>query len=146
VAQVPPAAAPHGAVQVLHRPFLGATPLNIAADQPFTPGQILWINFLTDMPPGIALGFDLETPGLMKRLSRPRKEPIVDASVMISSILVGVVMAVSLLLLIHYGDNVVKDATVGAALALTAFAFFRIVCTYESRSLTDSVFRLTTFD
>ena len=30
--------------------------------------------------------------------------------------------------------------------ALTAFAFFRIVCTFESRSMTDSVFRLSTFD
>jgi len=35
---------------------------------------------------------------------------------------------------------------VGATLAITAFAWFRIVCTYESRSLTDSVFRLSTFD
>ena len=124
--------------------FLGATLLNIASGQPFTPGQILWINFLIDMPLGIALGFDLETPGLMKRLPRPRKEPIVNASVMISSILVGAVMAAVLLWVIHYGHDV-KNAKIGTALALTAFAYFRIVCTYESRSLTDSVFRLTTF-
>jgi Ca2+-transporting ATPase len=52
---------------------------------------------------------------------------------------------VALLWLIHYGHDI-KNAKIGTALALTAFAYFRIVCTYESRSLTDSVFRLTTFD
>ena len=36
--------------------FLGASLFNIAAGQPFTPSQILWINFLIDMPLGIALG------------------------------------------------------------------------------------------
>ncbi len=125
--------------------FLGSALLNIAAGQPFTAGQILWINFLIDMPLGIALGFDLETPGLMGRLPRPRGKSIVDWPIMISSVLAGLVMAMALLLLIHHGQDV-KNAKLGAALALTAFAYFRIVCTYESRSLTDSVFRLETFD
>ena len=47
--------------------FLGATLLNIAAGQPFTPAQILWINFLVNAPFGVALGFDKQTPGLMNR-------------------------------------------------------------------------------
>ena len=54
--------------------FLGATLLNIAAGQPFTPVQILWINFLVNAPFGVALGFDKETPGLMNRRPRPRGE------------------------------------------------------------------------
>ena len=36
--------------------FLGASLLNIAAGQPFSPSQILWINFLVNAPFGIALG------------------------------------------------------------------------------------------
>lgn len=40
---------------------------------------------------------------LRKRLPRPRKEPIVNASVLISSILVGAVMAAVLLWLIQHG-------------------------------------------
>src|SRR5678810_739756 len=32
--------------------FLGATLLNLAAGQPFTPAQILWINFLVNAPFG----------------------------------------------------------------------------------------------
>ncbi len=46
--------------------FLGATLFNILAGQPFTPAQILWINFLVNAPFGIALGFDEESPGLME--------------------------------------------------------------------------------
>ena len=44
--------------------FLGATLLNIAGGQPFTPAQILWINFLVNAPFGVALGFDQQTPRL----------------------------------------------------------------------------------
>ena len=47
--------------------FLGATLFNLAAGQPFTPVQILWINFAVNAPFGVALGFDKQTPGLMNR-------------------------------------------------------------------------------
>jgi len=126
--------------------FLGATIFNIAAGQPFTPGQILWINFLIDMPLGIALGFDLETPGLMKRRPRPRDKGIVDIWIIVMSLLTGCFMAVCLLALIQFGTVHENSAVVGATLAITAFAFFRIVCTYESRSMRGTVFDASTFD
>ena len=47
--------------------FLGASVLNIAAGQPFSPSQILYINFLVNAPLGVALGMDKEAPGLMSR-------------------------------------------------------------------------------
>ena len=126
--------------------FLGATLFNIAAGQPFTPVQILWLNFLIDMPLGIALGFDLETPGLMTRRPRPRNKPIVSKSVILMSLLTGAFMAGCMLWLIRHGATLPRGPVDGATLAITAFAFFRIVCTYESRSMTDTVFRVSTFD
>ncbi|MFN8158905.1 MAG: HAD-IC family P-type ATPase [Candidatus Nanopelagicales bacterium] len=126
--------------------FLGATIFNIAAGEPFTPGQILWINFLIDMPLGIALGFDLETPGLMNRPPRPRKETILHASTLVSSLLVGLYMAVVCLYLLDHGETVDKSLAMGTTMALWAFLWFRIVCTLESRSLTGSIFRRETFD
>jgi P-type Ca2+ transporter type 2C len=42
--------------------FLGATLLNIAAGQPFTPAQVLWIHFFISAPFGVALGLDHATP------------------------------------------------------------------------------------
>src|SRR5664279_5655965 len=71
--------------------FLGASVLNIAAGEPFTPIQILWINFLIDMPLGIALGFDLETPGLMSRLPRPRKQSLLNAQILVMALLLSLI-------------------------------------------------------
>lgn len=126
--------------------FLGATIFDIAAGEPFTPGQILWINFLIDMPLGIALGFDLETPGLMDRPPRPRKETILHTSTLVSSLLVGLFMAATCLYLLDHGETVGRSLAVGTTMALWAFLWFRIVCTLESRSLTGTIFRRETFD
>lgn len=42
---------------------LGATLFDIAAGEPFTPAQVLWIHFVVNAAFGFALGFDRETPG-----------------------------------------------------------------------------------
>ena len=53
--------------------FLGATLFNIAAGEPFTPAQVLWIHFFVNAAFGFALGFDRETPGLMRRAAAPAR-------------------------------------------------------------------------
>ena len=126
--------------------FLLASVFNILAGQPFTPVQILWINFLIDMPLGIALGFDAETPGLMKRRPRPRDKGILNGSVLLMSGLTGTFMALSILACIYYGIHQAGSSAVGVTMALTAFAWSRIVCTYESRSMTASAVKLASFD
>jgi P-type Ca2+ transporter type 2C len=126
--------------------FLGASLLNIALGQPFTPVQILWINFLIDTPLGIALGFDAETPGLMKRHPRPRHARILNARSLLTSIPTGTYMAVAILFLIHYGANVKHSAALGITMALTMFAWSRIVCTYESRSVTATAISVSSFE
>ena len=126
--------------------FLGASLLNIAAGEPFTPAQILWMNFLVDAPLGIALGFDKETPGLMKRPPRSRTASILNVSTLVTSGLVGLFMGVCLLGLIWYGETRIHDTVVGVSMAITAFAMFRIVSTYHSRSTTGTVFSVATFD
>ena len=59
--------------------FLGATLFNIAAGEPFTPAQVLWIHFFVNAAFGLALGFDKETPGLMRTRPRPRGRVSADA-------------------------------------------------------------------
>ena len=59
--------------------FLGASILNIAAGQPFSPSQILYINFLVNAPLGVALGMDKETPGLMDRAAAATRRVDHDA-------------------------------------------------------------------
>ena len=126
--------------------FLLASVFNILAGQPFTPLQILWINFLIDMPLGIALGFDAETPGLMKRRPRPRDTGILNRSVLLMSGLTGTFMALGILASIYYGVHQAGSATIGVTMALTGFAWSRVICTYESRSMTASAIKLASFD
>jgi Ca2+-transporting ATPase len=81
--------------------FLGATLLNIAAGQPFTPAQVLWIHFFISAPFGVALGLDQESRGLMERRPRPSTESIMTTGVKLTSGLVGLFMAICMDVLIY---------------------------------------------
>ena len=126
--------------------FLGASIFNIAAGQPFTPVQILWINFLVNAPFGVALGFDLETPGLMSLRPRPRGDSILTTGVKITCGLVGFFIAVANLFLIWFGKDHYGAVAIGQSIGLVAFSLMLVVAAFECRSETDSVFRLDTFN
>ena len=126
--------------------FLGATLLNLAGGQPFTPVQILWINFLVNAPFGVALGFDKETPGLMERRPRPRGESILTTPVLVTCILVGLFVAVANLGIIATGTNHYGSVTVGRSMGLVAFTLMLIVAAFEARSETESVLSVDTFN
>jgi P-type Ca2+ transporter type 2C len=120
--------------------FLGATLLDLAAGQPFTPAQILWINFLVNAPFGVALGFDQQTPGLMGRLPRPRGESILTRGVMITCGLVGLFIAVANLALIATGKNHYGSLKIGQSMGLVAFSLMLVVAAFEARSEKDTAF------
>ena len=102
--------------------FLGASILNIAAGQPFSPSQILYINFLVNAPLGIALGMDKETPGLMARKPRSRDATIMTKGLLTTAGLVGLFMAVCTLALISYGTTHFDSLAIGSSMGLTAFS------------------------
>jgi P-type Ca2+ transporter type 2C len=126
--------------------FLGATLLNLAAGEPFTPAQILWINFLVNAPFGVALGFDQETPGLMNRQPRPRGDSILTKGVMITSGLVGLYIAAANLTLISVGKNHYASLAIGRSMGLVGFTLMLVVAAFEARSETETVFRVDTFN
>jgi Ca2+-transporting ATPase len=126
--------------------FLGATLLNLAEGQPFTPVQILWINFLVNAPFGVALGFDEETPGLMSRHPRPRGESILTSSMMITCGLGGLFVAVANLALLAIGKDHYHSVTAGRSMALVGFTLMLIVAAFEARSATESIFTPDTFN
>jgi P-type Ca2+ transporter type 2C len=126
--------------------FLGATLLNLAAGQPFTPAQILWINFLVNAPFGVALGFDEETPGLMSRRPRPRGESILTKPMMITCGLGGLYVAVANILLILLGKSYYGSVEVGQSIGLVAFSLMLVVAAFESRRERGTVFSVETFN
>ncbi|MFF8309518.1 HAD-IC family P-type ATPase [Streptomyces lydicus] len=126
--------------------FLGATVFNIAAGEPFTPSQVLWVHFIVNAPFGFALGFDRESPGLMRRTPRPRGESVLTRPVLVTVGLGGLALTVALLTLIELGELHFGSARVGNSIAFTAFALCLIVAAFECRSETDSVLTTATFD
>jgi Ca2+-transporting ATPase len=126
--------------------FLGATLINLAAGQPFTPVQILWINFLVNAPFGVALGFDEETPGLMSRRPRPRGESILTKGMMISCGLGGLYVAVANILLILIGKSYYGNVVIGQSIGLVGFSLMLVVAAFESRRETGTVFSVDAFN
>ena len=126
--------------------FLGASLFNIAAGEPFTPPQVLWIHFIVNAPFGFALGFDRETPGLMGRRPRPRGESVLTRPVLVTVGLAGLAITIGLLSLLRYGTSFFNSAAIGNSVAFTAFALCLIVAAVECRSQTGTVLTTATFD
>ncbi|MFE2964924.1 cation-translocating P-type ATPase [Streptomyces sp. NPDC059340] len=126
--------------------FLGATVFNIAAGEPFTPPQVLWIHFVVNASFGFALGFDRESPGLMRRRPRPRGESVLTRPVLVTVGIGGLAITVVLLGLIKLGQAHFDSVETGRSIAFTAFALCLIVAAFECRSETDSVLATSTFD
>ena len=126
--------------------FLMASILNIAGGEPFTAVQILWINFLITAPVGIALGLDKATPGLMKRLPRPRGASIMSPAVLITVALAGLFMSVAINALIVIGTNGYDATAIGSTMGLVAFSLMLVVAAFESRDEKSSILSQETFD
>ncbi|MGW6949765.1 cation-translocating P-type ATPase [Streptomyces xanthophaeus] len=126
--------------------FLGATVFNIAAGEPFTPPQVLWIHFVVNASFGFALGFDRESAGLMRRRPRPRGESVLTRPVLVTVGLGGLAITVLLLGLIRLGQSRYDSVATGQSIAFTAFSLCLIVAAFECRSETESVLTASTFD
>ncbi|GAA4853594.1 cation-translocating P-type ATPase [Pseudonocardia benzenivorans] len=126
--------------------FLGASLLNLAGGEPFTPAQVLWIHFFVNAAFGIALGFDRETPGLMRKRPRPRGQSVLTRDLVVTVGLTGLLVSVGLLGLIAAGPALFGDVEVGRSVAFTSFALCLIVAAVECRDATGTVLTTATFD
>ncbi|WP_347404450.1 HAD-IC family P-type ATPase [Streptomyces sp. MST-110588] len=126
--------------------FLGAALFDIAAGEPFTAAQVLWIHFFVNAAFGFALGFDRESPGLMARRPRPRGEPVLTTRVMITVGAAGLAISIGLLCMIQLGRSLYDSLPIGNSIAFTAFALCLIVAALECRSETGTVLTTASFD
>jgi Ca2+-transporting ATPase len=126
--------------------FLLASLLNIAGGQPFSAVQILWINFVITAPVGIALGLDKETPGLMKRMPRPRAASIMSPAVIVTVGLAGLFMSVAINVLIVFGENQYEPKEIASTMGLVAFSLMLVIAAFECRDEKASILTTATFD
>jgi Ca2+-transporting ATPase len=126
--------------------FLGATLFNIAAGEPFTPAQVLWIHFVVNAAFGFSLGFDKETPGLMGRVPKPRGQSVLTPGMLVTVGLAGLFITIALLGMIDLGTEHFGSEAVGNSIAFTAFALCLIVAALECRSETASILTTATFE
>jgi Ca2+-transporting ATPase len=126
--------------------FLGASILNIAAGQPFSASQILYINFVVNAPLGVALGMDKEAPGLMKQVPRSRDASIMTRGLLVTAGLVGLFMAVCTLWLISYGTSHYGKVEIGSSMGLTAFSLLIVASAFQARSVKGTALTTATFD
>ncbi|MEV7870785.1 cation transporting ATPase C-terminal domain-containing protein [Streptomyces sp. NPDC088124] len=84
--------------------------------------QVLWIHFVVNASFGFALGFDRESPGLMRRRPRPRGEPVLTRPVRVTVGIGGLAITVVLLGLIKLGQAHFDSVGTGRSIAFTALA------------------------
>ena len=120
--------------------FIGAGIFDIAGGIPLNPLQILWINFVIDVPIAIALGFDEPTGGLMERSPRPVGAAVLSTADWIRLCVQGFVMTVGTLVA-HQVGEANFDPAVASTMLLTTLSLFHLAAGLLARDQVDTIFR-----
>jgi Ca2+-transporting ATPase len=125
--------------------FVGAAIFTIADGTPLLPLQILWINFVVDVPLAVGLGFDTPTPGLMQRAPRRPEEKVVPRALGIRLGIGGLLIAVASLIVVAYGEDrygLLAATTMG----LVTTGLLHVVAALEYRDPTRTIFTRATIE
>ncbi|WP_433291772.1 cation-translocating P-type ATPase [Actinoplanes sp. CA-030573] len=125
--------------------FLSASIFNIAAGVPFVPLQTLWLNFTTQVFQSVGLGYGKGDPDIMARKPRKSDEPLLSRRTLGWLGVVGLVMGISTLLVIWWGDKEWNLET-GRTMGVTAFSIMNLFFSFTVRSDLRSVFSIETFN
>lgn len=110
---------------------------------PLLPIHILWINFLTDSLPGIALSFEKEEPNLMQRPPRPPQESVFANGMWQHILVVGLLIGfISLSLQAWAIENQIEH---WQTMVFTVLTFCQLAQVMAIRSETISLFALGLF-
>ena len=98
---------------------------------PLTAAQILWVNFLTDGFPALALGVDPPTPRIMKRRPNSSKGEVLNLNNTLSIVRTGFLIAICCLFLyaffLYSHDHVKAQTVVFTALVVAEFVILQTV-------------------
>jgi magnesium-transporting ATPase (P-type) len=112
---------------------------------PYTPSQLLWINLVTNGLQVLALTFEPGEKDVVRRPPRDPREGIMSRVLVERTVIVGLLISVGVVY------NFVTELRAGVPLdqartiAVTTMVFFQFFQAWNSRSETESVFRLSPF-
>ena len=110
---------------------------------PYLPSQLLWINLVTNGLQVLALAFEPGEKGILDRPPRSPQEGLMSKLLLQRTVIVGSLISIGVignyLLALHSGDSIEQARTV----AVTTMVFFQLFQAWNSRSETESVFRMS---
>ena len=119
--------------------FVLAGAFNVAAGVPFTPIQILWINFAIDVPLAIALSYGGAARDLMQRKPRPVSAPPLTAREWTLLSIWGAIMTAGTLAVWWWAEPR-HGAAVAGSMMLATFSLYHVANALGSHSVAQSAF------
>ena len=112
---------------------------------PILPVQILWINMTTAGFLGLTLAFEPREPGIMERMPRDPKTPILTNELIIRILLVGTLLLIGSFGLFQW--ELAAGASIEAArtVAVNVFIIMELFYLFNCRSLSKSILQLGFF-
>jgi Ca2+-transporting ATPase len=109
---------------------------------PLLPGQIIWLNLVTNGLQDVAMAFEPPEKGIEYQRPRPRKEPIISRLMMERLLVIGIVLALGTLAL--YAWELSRGSGIDRARteALTVMVFYQLFNVFNARSETRSAFTM----
>jgi cation-transporting P-type ATPase F len=120
--------------------ILAAIVLGIAL--PILPIQILWINMMTAVLLGLTLAMEKAEPDIMRRPPRDPRAPILTRTLVWRTVLVGLLIMISAFGLFELELRLGASVEVARTVAVNAVIVIEIFYLFNSRSLTQSPFRI----
>ena len=120
--------------------FIGAGIFDIAGGIPLDPLQIIWLNFVIDVPIAIALGFDEPTGGLMERSPRPVGAPVLSTANWVRLCVQGAVMTVGTLVAYQIGEANF-DVAIASTMLLSTLSLYHLAAGLLARDQVNTIFR-----
>jgi Ca2+-transporting ATPase len=112
---------------------------------PYTPSQLLWINLVTNGLQVLALTFEPGEKGVVLRPPRDPKEGVMSPVLLQRTVMIGTLIAAGVLYSFHHALAIGEHLEQARTIAVTTMVFFQFFQTWNSRSETQSVFRMSPF-
>ena len=121
------------------------TTMVIGVPIPYVPAQLLWINLVTNGLQDVAMAFEPGEKGIIERPPRDPREGLMPRLLIQRTLLVGGTIAAGVVFTfmtaLRQGESLEHARTV----AVTTMVFFQFFQAWNSRSETESVFRIKPF-